>query len=106
MSEFNLIFLAGSSPISISLQGVLNRTGRCSSLHGCWVHLRKWRMGIEWEIDALMLSLINVTVVNDHWTFLSSVYNGDDNAHHKRKDHCTFLSHRKRTFLVTYEDSM
>jgi hypothetical protein len=60
-----------------------------------------------WEIDALMLSLINVTVVNDHCTFLSSVYNGDDNAHHKRKEQCTFLSsvyncddnaHHKRTF--------
>jgi hypothetical protein len=37
--NFNLIFLAGSSPISISSQGVLNRTGRCNSLRGCWVHL-------------------------------------------------------------------
>jgi hypothetical protein len=47
----------------------------------------------EWEIDALMLALINVTVVNDQCTFLSSVYNGDDNAHHKR------------TFLAADEDS-
>jgi hypothetical protein len=49
--------------------------------------------GVGNRIDALTPSLINVTVVNDHCTFLSSVYNGNDNAHHKR----TFLAEKDST---------